>query len=59
MASRWYNYCMKIERPGLALFITLGTGFLLYQYGIRDGTLLLVAFFVGVFAYKLLSPSRR
>ena len=49
---------MEIERPWTALWIYLGIGFVLYLYGIRDGTLLLVAMLVGFLAYQLLRRSR-
>ena len=53
-----YNYGMEIERPWTALWIYLGIGFVLYLYGIRDGTLLLVAMLVGYLAYQLLRRGR-
>lgn len=49
---------MEIERPWTALWIYLGIGFVLYLYGIRDGTLLLVAMFVGFLSYQLLRHRR-
>lgn len=45
---------MKIERPGAALWIYFGIGFLLYSFGIRDGTLVVVSVVCGVFFYRLL-----
>jgi len=45
---------MKIERPWLALWIYFGIGFLLWQYGVRDGVLVVVAIIGGIVMYRLL-----
>ena len=53
MATRWYYFTMKIDRPGTVLWIYFGIGFLLYTVGIRDGVLLLIALIAGIFLYKM------
>lgn len=52
MASVCYHYLMNIERPGLALWIWFGIGFLVWQCGIRDGALVLFCVLAGMFIYK-------
>lgn len=47
---------MKVERPGTALWIYFGIGFLLYMYGIRDGALLIFVVLAGIVIYKMLAP---
>jgi len=52
MAAVCYYLTMEIKRPGLALWIWLGIGFLVWTYGIRDGTLVLFCILAGMFIYK-------
>jgi hypothetical protein len=44
-----------IERPYLAFGVYLGIGVVLAEYGIRDGSLLLLDVLIGVAIYKLFS----
>lgn len=44
----------KIDRPLLALFVIFIFGALLDLYGLRDGTLTIIDFFLGIATYKLL-----
>ena len=43
---------MEIKRPWVALWIYFGIGFLLWQYGVRDGSLVLFCILAGMFIYK-------
>lgn len=45
---------MHIERPGRALWIYLGIGFLLYNFGIKDGAMIIFCILAGMFFYKML-----
>ena len=45
---------MKIDRPGLALWIYFGIGLVLWKYGVRDGSLMLLDVLVGIAIYKML-----
>ena len=48
---------MKVERPGLALWIYFGIGLVLWMYGVRDGSLLVFCALAGLFIYKI-TPHR-
>ena len=55
MAAVCYHYCMEIKRPWVALWIWFGIGFLVWEYGIRDGALVLFCVLAGMFIYSNLS----
>lgn len=44
---------MNIQRPGLALCITFGIGFLVNIYGLLDAVLTIMLVFMGVAIYRL------
>lgn len=58
VATRRYNYFMKISHPLLATCVYLGIGFLLAHFGIRDGSLLLLDAIGGIVFYKLIVSAR-
>lgn len=45
----------QVRYPRVALFVYFAIGTVLYMYGIRDGSLLILALIAGIFLYKLLT----
>ena len=55
MATVCYYCTMEIKHPWVALWIWFGIGFLVWQYGIRDGALVLFCVLAGMFIYSSVS----